>query len=346
MKETLGVVLENSDSNRMLIETFAESIARDHQMESESLDREGLFALMRQMLESPMGPKVEMRRWYTFWDAGWTLDTHWHTMLLALVAEYAMRGQDAWAVAQEARPAGEETDAERQTFAFKQQVLITLFNDTNQSVLRSMLVCFKRIRLHHGSYITKCTSPSECLRFLLFWSDEQAWLSKMMAPALRDSFDPAKLDFVGLSETVSPILAPLCNLPEEAGELQTLLVLHVRLAMGCMKHMLLYQIMPRSPPWCFCRLLSTDAGERQEQLATLKSMWQLTLELERSQEPFVSRLLKQMPFLRWAVYREPMLLLEKGQWDLASDFGQIAMAYIKALFDGILNTMALGSACR
>ena len=81
-----------------LLELLGPSIADDRRQPYRCTEQ--VVELLKSMLRVPMGPKVEMRRWLTFWDAGWTLDKLWHSMLLALIVWYGMNGEDAW----EARP--------------------------------------------------------------------------------------------------------------------------------------------------------------------------------------------------------------------------------------------------
>ena len=39
---------------------------------------------------------MEMRRWFTFYDAGETIDRLWHTMLLALVVWFLAQNKDSY----------------------------------------------------------------------------------------------------------------------------------------------------------------------------------------------------------------------------------------------------------
>ena len=65
------------------------------------------------------------------------------------------------------------------------------------------------------------------------------------------------------------------------------------------------------------------------------------LKLEASTVPVQRRWLHQLPVLQWAVFREPMLLLELGRWSLESEEGKMALEYVKAMWAGVPNTLAL-----
>jgi len=98
LRETLEAFLGDAAGGHPLLELLGPSIADDHRQPYHCTEQ--VVELLKSMLRVPMGPKVEMRRWFTFWDAGWTLDKLWHSMLLALIVWYGMNGEDAW----EARP--------------------------------------------------------------------------------------------------------------------------------------------------------------------------------------------------------------------------------------------------
>ena len=58
------------------------------------------YALLKKMLTEPIGPIVQLRRWFTLWDAAKGLDQIWHSMLIALVAMLASEGKDAYRLAE------------------------------------------------------------------------------------------------------------------------------------------------------------------------------------------------------------------------------------------------------
>ena len=94
LRETLEAFLDDAAGMHPLLELLGPSIADDHRQPYHCTEQ--VVELLKSMLRVPMGPKVEMRRWFTFWDAGWTLDKLWHSMLLALIVWYGMNGEDAW----------------------------------------------------------------------------------------------------------------------------------------------------------------------------------------------------------------------------------------------------------
>jgi len=103
LKETLSVFLREATGSHPMIDLFAEDICRDHR-QAWTQSPSQVLGLLGKMLEVPMGPKVEMRRWFTYWDAGWVLDKLWHSMLFSLVVWYGMNGEDAWEVCAQANP--------------------------------------------------------------------------------------------------------------------------------------------------------------------------------------------------------------------------------------------------
>ena len=90
---------------------------------------EQVWQLLQQLKHEPVGPKVQMRRWFTIWDAGWGVDRLWHTMLFALVMSYALDGIDAFHLAGQVVPRVQKGDTKQdQNFKFKQQVLVVLLD--------------------------------------------------------------------------------------------------------------------------------------------------------------------------------------------------------------------------
>eukprot|EP00969_Alexandrium_andersonii_P341515 15096095-Alexandrium_andersonii.AAC.1 len=106
LKEALEAFLSVADSQHPLVERFGAAIAADHGLAPDvaTSDPAALWRAMRTMLHDRLGPKVEMRRWFTIAVADDGLDKRWHTMLLALVVDLALSGQDAWELAQKTVP--------------------------------------------------------------------------------------------------------------------------------------------------------------------------------------------------------------------------------------------------
>ena len=75
-----------------IVAAFMEAIARDLGRPLSALSEPSAFnAMVRWVLSAPIGQKVEMRRWFTFLDAGPSLDKAWHTMLVALIVDFSSR---------------------------------------------------------------------------------------------------------------------------------------------------------------------------------------------------------------------------------------------------------------
>ena len=111
LKETWCMLLARAGgANCPVVDSFMEAIARDVGLPLSALSEPGAFdPMVRRVLRAPIGPKVEMRRWFTFMDAGPDLDRAWHTMLVALIVEFWLEGADPWEVA--AKAAARRTDA-------------------------------------------------------------------------------------------------------------------------------------------------------------------------------------------------------------------------------------------
>ena len=150
-------------------------------MEGPSGGQEDVITLCEQMLALPLGPKVEVRRWFTFYDAGGLLDRVWHSMLLALFVWYLADGKDPEEVAAGSRPIYEKDDNnEQKNFKFRVQVLMTLANRSNQRILRSMLATFRILRLHMASFIKDTGTAEVTTNYLQIWADEPRWIASML----------------------------------------------------------------------------------------------------------------------------------------------------------------------
>ena len=345
LKETLRTFLDAVRTIRHpMIQLLAENIANDHGLPLGSCDNpKALMTAMRLMINAPIGPKVEMRRWFTFFDAGENLDKYWHTMLLALMVWYAASGLDAWKVAASTKPVHEKGDSEQtKQFKFRAQVLITLMNSMNQRIMRSMIICFRRLRCHHARYIKNVKNPAKGLAAFQQWCDVSWWVSEMMSRSLNDAlFSPINLQLLGLVQDVTceqvPLLQP--DVGEDVGDNAHLLLLHLRLTMSMMAECALYSVLPQSPPWSFCLLLqaATEPGAR----AFPKRVFELSNFLRKSSNPFHQSLLSQISFLSWAVTLEGCQILNLADWSLTTVFGTRAKEYIKAMYSGMQNTMGL-----
>ena len=340
LQESLGLVLERCSPSHPIYDLLYESICADHDLESSSPDK--AHKILQSIKKVSLGPKVQMRRWFTIWDAGWGLDSLWHSLLFGVVVTYAMDGVDAWKLAGEVVPVVQKGDSKDvQQYKYKQQVLIVLMDPANQRLLRSMLHTFKRIRMHQKAYTEEATNPQACLRYNILWSNVAQWLDQIVVPSMRDGLCDItimeRLRLTGNVTAPSPLLAPL----ESEGDDAAILYYHTRLVMEMAWQSILYVTQPSTPPFSFCRLLDNRKAVRLATLAELRDIWKLTLTMERSSQPALRKMLGRMPFTRWVVYREVMTLLEVGGWTLESPSGQLARMYVVAMFSGNQHTLAL-----
>ena len=65
-------------------------------------------------------------------------------------------------------------------FRFKQAVLGTLMDPSNQHMLRSTIVIYQRIRQHQASYIRDSGDAKKSFGYIVIWSDTARWLSRMV----------------------------------------------------------------------------------------------------------------------------------------------------------------------
>lgn len=348
LQETLRLLLDHSDHLHPMIDIYATAIARDHNMSPDRVANNPalLQELLRHMLVGPLGPKVELRRWWTFYDAGRDVDKMWHTMLLSLVVLFGILGEDASVVARTTScVVGKDDMQEVKTFKFKVQTLVTLFDSRNQRVLRSVLCCFKRIRKHHGAYIEDCLVRANSLRYQLFWSCRESWIWSIVSPTLHDSIaDVTAWINLGFGADVEPVdVHLLAGVSEDADEDQDMLVRHVRLTMSLLQQLTVYVMSPQSPPWCYCGILSTNPGRKLECVAHMRKIHMLILLLESSRTLLHARLFQKLTFIHWAVVREPLELYAAGRWDLSSPYAEDARAYVQSMHGGesYLTTLAL-----
>ena len=136
-KEALQALLDNADANRHLFDQFAEGIARDHgqSVDLVTADFGKVTELAGRMLRLPMGSRVESRRWFTYYDAGYLLLSVWHTWLMALIALFYLQGQDPWAMFRQPAPTASEDDsADRKSFVYKVETLKARLGERERGV--------------------------------------------------------------------------------------------------------------------------------------------------------------------------------------------------------------------
>ena len=99
LKETIALILRKWQYCKQVVEPFREGIAADNGVEP---DMDSIKALLEGFCRMALGPRVEMRRWFTFIEMGPALLKIWQILLLALTAQALFEGRDPWAMASEA----------------------------------------------------------------------------------------------------------------------------------------------------------------------------------------------------------------------------------------------------
>ena len=256
LQESLEVVLDNCHSSHPVFDFLYDSICAD--VDSEVVTHSQAWKILRSTKGAPLGPKVQMRRWFTIWDAGWSLDELWHSMLYGLVTTYAMDNIDAFKLACEVVPIIQKGDSkEAHQYKFKQQVLLILMDSVNQKLLRSMLHIFKRLRNHQSDYTRDATNPQECLKFSLMWSNINVWLDQVVVPSMKDALcDLNVMARLGFTDDIPQTTAPLMTPTEVEGDDGSILLQHTRLAMELLWQSLVYASQPMTPPGPFADSLT------------------------------------------------------------------------------------------
>ena len=89
-------------------------------------------------------------------------------------------------------------------------VLKILARSSNQDLLRSTLVCNRRLHSHHAGYERDSQNPKVAFNYLLVWSSWLYWISNYVIKAFQDAFYDRKwINYVGLedcSHCPSPLL--------------------------------------------------------------------------------------------------------------------------------------------
>ena len=166
LKDTLILFLRRATLGNPVIQIFAEDIAKDHGRQSADLSWGELKRRIEVMLVDKIGPVVQLRRWWSVYDAVEHLIVIWHTMFMSLV-QFAMKGVDAWKLARETAVVVLRGDSkEAKKFKFTHQVLCTLANSLCRRLLLCMRTVFRLTRLHHKRYTAAATDPRACRQFL------------------------------------------------------------------------------------------------------------------------------------------------------------------------------------
>ena len=188
LKTSLQMFLRFADFNHPIVERFAKDIAADHGKQLGGLNWNALKSLMEDMLQTILGPATQMRRWWSVFDSCDHMMRNWHTMLMGLMVQLAMDGQDPWKILCTAAPViVKEDDRVSKTFKYKHQVLLALFDKMTYYLNHSMLIVYRRIRVHHAQITDSATNPKAGLQTLQLWADYKRWIQLMVAPTCADA---------------------------------------------------------------------------------------------------------------------------------------------------------------
>ena len=91
----------------------------------------------------------------------------------------------------------------------------------------------------------------------------------------------------------------------------------------------------------YALLLIDDRVVVNETLRLMHQIWVVIVTLESSKDPEFRDLLEELPFVKWAVVREPLLLPERAGWVLTSPAGQACLDYVRAMVGKLLNSLAI-----
>ena len=318
-----------------LLEQYLAAIAQD--LGVSALDLAEDPSQITAAMTDNVGPRVEMRRWWTHYDASGPLVRTWHILLVALLFQELMEGRNPFARRRPSAASAEPANGVS-SFAFKDAALSTLHNTGYLALLRSNLAIFRPLRTHFATFIRCSGDPQGCREFYACWADPRTWHQTLVAPALRHCLlDPAILLEIGLPSDIAPFAAPVSPHTGEASEHEELLLLHVRQTMEMVHQLVYFGLLYQSPPWCFFLLLEKKGAALLTFLGELRKTWELVLALESSTDPLQQALSKELHFHRWLCFREVFLLLEASGWQAVSD---MCRSLVSAMFCGLPNTMA------
>ena len=321
LKEVLSKFLDQARPDHPLLELLGGAIAKDHGYASDAgVD---VIQLARRMVSMPLGPKVQLRRWWTLYDAGRTLDRLWHTMLLALHIWYHAHGQDPEKVASSSTAVSEQ---DQDSYEMRVQTLLTLSNPVHHICLKSMLVAYRIPRDEHTRYTKGVADLAENLGHLQRWACWEACVYPRVTEALRSSLFGKRvwLD-LGVFEDSDGEWGSVRPPAEEEGA-DYIIWLHWTSAMCMAAEMLAFATVPMSAPWCFCLLLQESTQVQALQHA--RRLFDLRNLLSQSAVPSHQVYLQSMPHLRWTVVSEVLGLLQAADWDLTTKHGRLADALV------------------
>ena len=185
LKEVLKSFLDCARPDHPLFIMCGDGIRREHGKGHVTDVR----VLARRMLTTQIGPIVQMRRWYTKYDAGIDLDKVWHTMLLALYVWFFAEGQDPHEIA--CRKSCISDDG--QNYQIRLETFLTLRSSFHQRVLRSTLLCFRALWSVHKAYTENARDTRVCLEHLQLCASWQDWRDRVVIPSLHGAFFAKKV---------------------------------------------------------------------------------------------------------------------------------------------------------
>jgi hypothetical protein len=93
LQEVAGAFLDYDWTDHPMLEQFARSFAWDKRLPVEHYEiREHVRELFEEFKKLGTGARVELRRWWSFYDAAEELDSQWNTILFFLLANDLMGG--------------------------------------------------------------------------------------------------------------------------------------------------------------------------------------------------------------------------------------------------------------
>lgn len=332
---TITVLTHGGQRLHPLLEAFAHDIAEDLEVPPALLGPSQCL----QAMTAKIGPKVEMRRWWSHYDASLDLLKVWHLLLVALVAQERAAGRDPLQGDLPGQlPKVAAPDKPGTTFHFRDMVLTTLKNPLYNQVLRSSIVVFRPLRTHFASFQRAAQSSALCLEHTQIWSSADRWHEEVVGPTLAHSLlDPDCLAEAGFLAEVAPFAVPVLDDHTGLQTQEEACLVHLRQCVSCVFHLLGFSALYQTPPWLFSQLL-VPGPLAPGFLDGLKEMWGLCLRLEGSKVRKERALVTSgLSFFQWHTVREPFLLLEAGQWEWPCPK---AAAYAHGLFSGVPNTLA------
>jgi hypothetical protein len=114
-------------------------------------------------------------------------------------------------------------------------------------------------------------------------------------PIFSDAWSKLTLEYIGLPGSVSYV-----NVPEDplivVAEEQELLVLHLRMFVSHMGHMLFFGLLYQSAPWSWCRYIEGNPRSIPVVLDEMRRFWRVVLSLEASEDKVLQGLSKRLLF--------------------------------------------------